>query len=429
MNLRDKEQLCDVLKKFIATENESVSAIFKTELIDTGKMSNYTARNILFGRTHPYNLDISALIWIYSAISKYKSGMPDIKRYFEEIEIKKAASDREKVIQSQYPLVFDATQLLPKEQYLTTLNIRTINALQINGIIQVDANMQRESEIVVFNGQLISHVSYNDNKAINIDNSLIDREYWSDTIRWNLIKDEFAEYEYDSDTQKLIISKGSIVLLDGQHRTRAMEYALIREPDLEYNFPIIISIATVKEAQQIIAQHEKQQPINKNVVRTYQNSPANDIIRKFEVDEDIRSIYKIVNTIQALQIKAGFVLKGDLITAVKENYNVLNITLKEKNDISKWLIAFFMELGEIMEDDFKNFRNISETKWSVNWHIFRAYIWLSSILYGNENWKNILHDLLDKIDFSNNGKPWKTGTPKPDRNIISKFKEVLNNEC
>lgn len=421
--MRDRESLCSILENIISSEYEPVSSMFKSEIIDTGKMNNSTIQGILSGSIKIDTLEVSALIWIYSAIRKYKIELPDIKKYFEDVEIKKASLEKEKTIQSRYPLIFDAIQLRQKDQYSMILSIKEINELQVAGIIQVDSNMQRESEIVVYNGQLISHVAYNDTKARDIAKLLVEREYWSDAIRWNLIKDDVADYTYDPESKKLMIKKGTVVLLDGQHRTRAMEYALIQDPSLEYDFPVIISIATVKEAQNIIAQHEKLQPINKNLIKVYQKSDANDIVRKLEINDDISKIYKFVNTPQGISSKAGFVLSGDIVDAIKEYYSVSKISLKEKNELSNWLIEFFTEIIYEMEDDFKNFRTLDSNRWTTNRFVFPAYVWLSSELRGKENWKDILRDLFNKIDF--NKKPWMVGQAKPDKIIIKTFKEVL----
>lgn len=423
--MKDREHVCNTLHNIILTDRKPVSAIFKSELIEKGKMSNSTVINLMSGRINIESLDTSALIWIYDAIRKYKSDLPDKKRYFEEIEINKAETEREQAIQSQFPLIFDAVQLKPKDDFSFALNIKTINEFQKSGIIQIDANMQRESEILIYNGQLISHVFYDDTKAREICELLIKRDYSPDPIRWNLIKDDDAKYIYDAETKKLIIYDGTIVLLDGQHRTRAIEYALIQEPSLEYYFPIIFSIATVKKAQGIIAQHEKLQPINKNLIKTYQQSAANDIIRKLEINEDISSIYKFTDTIQAITAKAGFILNGDLIDAVNKYYKVSDYSLKEQNELTKWLVDFFMEIAYEMDEDFKNFRNIDD-KWNVNRHIFPAYIWLSCVLKDDKNWKTELNKLLTNVDFHNSKRPWVLGASKPDQYIISKFKEVLS---
>lgn len=425
--MKDREQLCSLLSNIILTERTPVSSILKSELIEKGKMSNSTIRDILSGRILISNLEISALYWIYGAIKKIKSDLPEVTHFFEEIEIKKAESEREKSIQSQFPLVFIADQLKPKEEFNITLPIKNIIELQKSGIIQIDSAMQRESEILIYNGQLISHVAYDDSKAREISKLLLSRDYSPDPIRLNLVKDIDAKYIYDADTKKLIIHGGNIVLLDGQHRMRAMEYALIQEPELEYSFPVIFSIATVKKAQVIIAQHEKLQPINKNLIKTYQSSVAGDIVRKLEIDDNISSVYIFVDTIQALYAKAGFVLTGDIIDAINDYYKVSDYTLKEQSELTKWLIEFFMEIAIYMEDDFKNFRSI-KNKWNTNRHIFPAYIWLSGVLKGKSNWKDELQRLINSIDFDMINKPWVLGASKPDKYIINKFKEVLCNE-
>lgn len=388
-------------------------------------MSNFTVRNILNGKINVKDLDTSALVWIYRAIAHHKSDMADISKYFEELEIKKAENEREKAFQSQFPIVLDAIQLLQKDQYLMNLDIKFINTLQINGIIEIVENMQRESEVTVYNNQLISHVAYNDDKAREIADSLVSRNYWSDAIRFHLIRNEIIDYYYDDDNKKLIIKNGNIALLDGQHRVRAMEYALIQEPTLQYDFPVILSIGTIKDGQHIIAQHEKLQPISKNVIKTYQKTVANEIVRKLEVNEEINDVYKFVDTIQKINVKAGFVLKAEIIDAISKYYTPNDYSLKEQSNLVNWLVEFLMEIAYNCENDFRDY--IKNEKWSTNHFVFPAYIWLSSELRNKSNWKQILTDLLGKIDFTN--RPWRVGAAKPDQIIIKKFKEVIEIEC
>lgn len=423
--MKEKELLCEKLSKFITTNGDVASSIFKKELIDTGKMTNATVNNILLKKINLINLDTSALIWIYRAIFNSTTGLlPNITQYFEEIELKNADKEKEKAFKSQFPLQFNAIPLLQKDQYLLSLDIKFINELQLNGILEVVENMQRESEITVYNGQLISHVAYNDDKAREISDSLVSRNYWSDAIRLHLINDDNADYYYDQDAKKLIIKSGILAILDGQHRVRAMEYALIEEPSLRYDFPVILSVGTVKDGQQIIAQHEKLEPINKHTIKTYQKSVANDVFKKLENNDDIRDIYKFVDTIQKIQVKAGFILKGDMIDAIGKYYPVNNYKLREQSDLIKWLIEFFMEIAMYLEDDFRLY--IDCNRWSVNRFVFPAFVWLSSELKNKPNWKTILKNLLCRVDWDN--RPWKTGIYKPDIVIITAFREIMKNE-
>lgn len=416
--MKERESLCKVLTNFILSSSKAVSSIFKKELIDTGRMSNITVQNILSGNLNVDELDISALIWIYRAISKYKS-MPDITRYFEELEIKRAEVEKEKALQSKPSLIFDAIPLLQKEQYLLHLDIKEINSLQASGIIKIIENMQRESEVTAYKGQLITHVAYKDGKAREIASSILERNYWTDTIRFHLINNEDMDYVYDPVNKQITINRGSIALLDGQHRVRAMEYALIQEPSLQYDWPVILSIGTVRDGQNIISQHEKQEPINKHVVKTYQKTIANEVFRKFETNDEIISIYKFTDTIQKLNAGAGFVLKSDMISAINKYYNVEKFSLKEQSILVRWMVEFFMEVAIYFEDDMKNY--IKNTRWNTNRHIFPALVWLSREIQGKDCWKETLTSILDDTDFEN--RLWKVGATRPDAFIIKHFKQ------
>ena len=421
--MKNQEKLFDTIDNIIAREEYgSVAGIIYSELVETGVITNLTAKNILSGKLFAANLGVEICYWLYVSFAKYRADLPPVDTYFEEHEIGLSKRSKEK---KSSKLVFDAVQLLPKEQFLLSVSAKDIYIAQENGSLKIDPSMQRESEIDLYNGQLISHVAYDDNRAREISNLLLSREYWSDSIRWNLVKDEEYSYEYDPVAKKIKINDGKLVILDGQHRTRAIEYAITNDPTLVYYFPVILTVGTIEEAQSIIAQHEKQQPINRDVVKSYQKSAANDILKVLMTDRKILRLYKFVNQIDAISMKVGFVFTTDILSAINKYYSPEKLSTNDKWKVADWLVDFFYEVGQIMEDDFTNYISVSAFKWSVSRHFFVALVWLSKELSNVSDWKEKLDSVLGSIDFGLSHRPWTVGTLRPENSIILIMKGVL----
>jgi len=259
--------------------------------------------------------------------------------------------------------------------------------------------MQRESITSMYNNKIVSHVAYNDSKAREIGKAIASGEYHpKDDISIHLISD--GEEDYIFDGENLVIKSGNLALLDGQHREAGIEYALLEDIDINMSQSIYFTVGSVEMAQSIIAQHEKQTPIKKELVESYTNSDGKFIFTRFSTNPDISKYYKFADNYET--VKKGFAMatSGDMIRTINKYYGK-KMKLKERNDVSKWLIEFFTELVYIYEDDLLDFKNVRKIKWNMKGYAFSLYIYISKYLYKRENWKEVLFDILNKIDFTN----------------------------
>jgi hypothetical protein len=426
-NLDSKKEVINIINNILIAENKKIYPVFQSELIETGKMTNGEIQQIIGLVTDLNDVRTEILIWLYSSILKYHNDIPPLDHFFEQEEIKQAEIFQIKRIESQFPLRLKILDKLDPyhEDYLISLSIKQINSLQENGIFKLNVEMQRESEITTYNGQLISHISYDDDRSREIGDDMASYNYRSDTIRLILIID--GEEKYNIKDNDVIIRTGNIALIDGNHRVKGLEYGLLKNEDIELKLPVIFTIGTVQDGQIIINQSEKRQPLNKEFLKTYDNAPETNIVKKLKLSDELDKVYKFCKTPQEISKNAGFVIEGILIDYIKKYYNTKNISKKQQDVIRDWLIGFFNTIADFFNIDFNNFQNTKKIKWNVSPYCFAGYIQLSSYLQNKENWENLLIEFLSKINFNLDNKPWKEGVSHPDKNIDKFFKEMIIN--
>lgn len=76
------------------------------------------------------------------------------------------------------------------------------------------------------------------------------------------------------------MKSGYIAEIDGQHRDKGSEYALMNNPNIIMTMPIVLTIGSRATAQRIINQDEERAPINKSVVAQYKYTMGNNVLKR-----------------------------------------------------------------------------------------------------------------------------------------------------
>lgn len=300
----------------------------------------------------------------------------------------------------RYPITLPVVQKMSdKEEYLLCLPISFVLQMREAGLLQVRTDMQRDSEISVYGGKIVSHVKYNDKAARQIGDKIASNSYWSNMCRWHLVYDQNAGFTYDETVNQITIRSGVIAIIDGQHRSVGIEYALAKNPSAKMFLPIMLTIGDPRTAQSIIAQEETRQPINKKHVSLYENSLASNVANGLFMNSDVNSIYKFVETEQQEKLGVGFIIKNDLIRAIRKEYSDVLPTKIAQIKLQKWLEDFLIELAIALEDDFSNYPNNRFERWSVKSEAIYLYVHLSRVLYESPEWKKILLEIIPKLNF------------------------------
>lgn len=422
-NLQSKEEIIKIISNIIKTEKEKLLPVFQSELVDRSRMTMVEVYNLLSSKKDLDSYPMEILVWIYHALKKYNSELKPLEYYFTDKEIKSSEVFQINRVKAQYPLSLEVLRKPDPnhEDYLMSIPIKTLVSLMENGVIQLDSEMQRENEISTYKGILVSNIKFNPDAAREISDSMSKYNYRTDTIRLILVQD--GEEDYNFKGNKLIIKSGNIALIDGNHRLKGSELALIKNENIELELVVIFSIGTVKDGQYIISQSEKRQPLNTERLKAFENTPESSIVKGVINSLDLDSVYKVCQTKEEVDKGIGFVLESVLIDSVKKYYNVKGISKKQENTIKVWLVEFFNELADILNKDFTNYLSIRKTRWSVSPYAFAGFVYLSSKLYGKENWMNHMSAILSEINFDVS--PWTRGARNQEKIAVVKFEEVV----
>lgn len=426
--MKDKNSRNDVItiiRNIIKADEKKIFPVFQSQLLDTGMLSITEVSDILSFKINLEDLAVEVLIWIYSALQKYNKALPPLHKFFTEDELQQSKVFRVERVESKFPLRFKGySRLTRKDEFLIVLPVAELNEMQKAGVIQIDSRMSRDGRITNYHGQLITNIRYNDTRAREIGDLVASSNFYANAIRLHLVVDGTEDYQIKE--SEIVINSGNLVLLEGNHRMKGFEYALSQNSNLYYNIPVILTIGNVNMGQSIIYQEEKREPLDKEHVATYKNSPARDIVNAIKNSPDLDRVYKFCDTKQAITEGAGFILESILAKYIEIYYATHSISKVQEKNITNWLIEFLNVLADIMMDDFSKYYQIRKTRWSVSPYAWAGYILLSKALQNQDNWENKLRKILASISFDGSDRPW-GNVKNPDKVVEKYFTGVVDN--
>lgn len=371
-------------------------------LVQTGKVPNNEINRLCSLRADLDSFDNNFLCLIYMTLEKYNPELKRVTEYFTDLEISEANDFVVERTNTNFPLVFkNAIKTTENgKEYKFFISIQQLVNMSSNGLLKIVEGMQRETETIYYRGKIENHVAYSDVVARKIADSINTRTYHpTDDIKIHYIGND-----YEIEDNNIVINSGDIVLIDGQHRVRGAEYAIASNPEVYLMFSVNLSFGSTEYAQSIIEQHEKRQPIKKQVLITYKNTYENDIFKMFSTDATIEKEYKFVDNSKSEHNNGGFVIKSIMIEAIKKYYKPNDLTTKERREISSWLVTFFDEFFINNEYDLLNFITIKKTKWNVCSYAYDGLVYLSKYVYditdATEQEKiSAMNDILSNVNF------------------------------
>lgn len=396
--MKGEQQFKENLTMMVSYKPKAVFKILKKELVDNGYMSLARLNDILtaFAYTFPMKDDA---IMMYSVLYPYYSKVKDIlpiTEYFTEKEIRDAEKIKAKKRLSNFPLVFENVIQLDKSSYLLNLSIQDIVSLHNNGIIQIVPDMQRESVSFKYKDEIVSHVAYNDDVAREISKHILNGTYYSSTLRWHLVLSNAiqTEFGYDEENSRFFIQEGFIAEIDGQHRSAAMSYALLENPNIGQKFPIILSVGLPNIAQYIINQDEKRQPISKEHLKTFAYSKANSIVYQLSTDPSLLEYFSFVSTEDQAISKSNNINKNELAEVLDVIYKVEQNNPIENLEITNEIKTGLYYLSEVLKTN----SDITQT----NGWMYVYFIVVKTIInhFGKLNadtWNNIVASVFQNI--------------------------------
>ena len=394
--MKNKEKLIQVLSKLFIAKPDICRSVFSGSIINEGVM---TWSQVNYFITDPERLNEAneaVLYWLYSSLAQHNAlKLPAVDNYFTLIEIDNVKGTIIKRTTAELPVTFPILSKLTDDNFLTVMSVQQINALKEAGLIKWKEGMQREVVMTkLSDNEFVSHIKYDDDRARAIGTAMSKGEFYPNTLRWHIVA---GECDYQITNNSVILKSGYIAEIDGQHRDKGSEYALIDNPDIMLNMPIVLTIGSRAMAQNIISQDEKRAPINKDVTAVYRNTEGTNILRKILGSDELDPVFKFCDTDQGVKVGAGFIVKADFAGYIEKYYSAKSA--REQDKTAKWLTEFFNVLADIRHEDFENFRksNLITTKPEM----MMVYVYISSLLREHSDWEDKLTKFISKIDFSN----------------------------
>ena len=294
--------------------------------------------------------------------------------------------------QEGYPYIFSNMLKVSDNHYTGVISAQDLATIDKANDIIYNFNTQRNAKIDVFG---IKRINVNSKKIQEIADNMLTGKQFADEIKINILRNGDDEIEFntsDGVIGDLKIISGEINIFDGFHRKTANQLAIIKNPDIQFNWKLTVTNFTEQKAQDFMVQINKQTPIKKEYINTLDKSKIENFVVDLIIDNPIFELSdKVKNTEQELKY-SGYTKKSLLAIAIADNYGEMLTQKSKAKEVADWIV------------DFLNYTHqfLNPNDYSVNKHMFLSYIALSKALYHAPNWQNKVNDIISSYDFSKN---------------------------
>lgn len=393
-----------ISEKGFHISNETLNNL-RIRCVDDKKFTYAEIVGITAGNIPIESLSEQQLFWLLEYSGEYIKGLGKAEDYFTNFEIQSYKYYKSEELQKKiYPITFHNVTPMTLElgsdcrQFSFYLTVEDIMKYKEDLIFQVKPELQRDGR-----RNRYDHLKTKVNpKRIREIAKLIENgEFFYNSISLNLMDDDEARWFYNGND--IVIEKGTLIILDGNHRALACEIVERNNVHKHDLFNILLTILSPEYAKRKISQEWNTETVNKTQQRYMQPTAANSIVDAIKRNADLDDIIKenIVTTGYQVNYGEGFIIYSILSDAIEKYYNTKDIISKyEQQKIVRWLVEFFNVIAHIFHKDFSNFNKIKKNKWNVSPYAFVGFVFLSHYLMNNQDWEKELLFILDKIDFT-----------------------------
>ena len=317
----------------------------------------------------------------------------DVKDYFtasEQQYFSKHTYTEDK--EEGYPYTFSNMLKVAEGHYTGIISAQDLALIDKANDIIYNFNTQRNAKIDVFG---IKRINVNNKKIQEITENLLSGKQFADEIKINILRNGDDEIEFATTSGvigDLTVVSGEMNIFDGFHRKTANQLAVIKNPELQFNWKLTITNFTEQKAQDFMVQINKQTPIKKEYINTLDKNKIENLVVDLIIDNPLFELSdKIKNTEQELRY-GGYTKKSLLATAIIDNYGDLLTSKSTAKPIADWIVNFINYLSQFLNN----------SNFSTNKYMFMAYIALSRKLYQVDNWVDIVSKEVSSYDFTNN---------------------------
>jgi hypothetical protein len=417
--------LNDLIEKYNKSKNDVVRDIVVQEFKNRN-MKASLAINILTEKIELSTLDIDnsrdlILLFVFTKalytalttkdidgntigeINEYSNLL--VEDYFTKVEVENLKDYKEeKTSYDKEEIVFPKMNKIAPGFWQGHISAKYLAELDAGNEFIYNFKTQRDPVIDIYGMKRI-HL---DKKSVkDIVDGLLSGEQFPTTLVVNILHDGTDEIIYNEKTEDLTIVSGVKNLVDGQHRKVATSLAIEKQPNLDFNWMLVIINYSEIKAQKYMVEINKQQKMKQEHIKNLDASTlGNNVV---DVIKDINAsefATKIKDSDDELK-HGGLTKKSILSIAIEEVYKKELTNRLQVRNIAKHIANVMDFIMGLYVNEF--IVNVEETKKSSfinNKNIFAGYIALSEKVYNDNNWENKIEEALSKVDFSKNNEFW-----------------------
>ncbi|MFA5559586.1 MAG: DNA sulfur modification protein DndB [Methanofastidiosum sp.] len=323
--------------------------------------------------------------------------------YFTKLEYNKWINFKaESKPENIFPLVFENVQQIADGIWQTTITAQRLAKLDTDNVLLYNFLTQRNPKITISGIK----IDFDKHKAFEIRDRILSGEQFPDHIKINILKNYQEEIYYKNSV--LTIGEKSIInMFDGHHRKVANSLAINDNPNLEFIWGLIITNLSENEAKDYMIQIDKQKPIKREQIKSWDLSRKENLVVSVIADDKISKLNKIMKDQEVeIRLNKALTTKNIIAEAIKDNYEIDETT--DIRELGKWIIEFTDYLISLYPEEFiTNPYAYKESSVINHKNIFYGYIALSASLRYNNRWKEVLKHKMQSIDFSKENAIWK----------------------
>lgn len=374
-------------------------------------LSAYRAMNVFMGIESLDTLnnteEDARFLFIFSVGINKAIGEPkiNIKEYFTNLEYSKWINYREEdEPENVFPLVFDDAIQLADNIWQTKITAQELYKLDKNNVFVYNFLTQRHPRVTSAGVQ----IDFDKRKSLEIKKRMLNGDQFPDHVKINILHNFQEQIHYDDRRHTLTIGENSIInTFDGHHRKVANSLAIGENPELDFTWGLIITNMSESEARDYMLQINKQKPIRYEQIKAWDMDRKENLVVSVIADDKISRLNRVMVE-QKAEVKnnKGLTTKNIIAEAIKENYEIDDTT--DIRSLGNWIIEFTDALMGLYPEAFiTDPYTVRENSMINDENIFYGYIALSAKLYNNPEWKMLLKNKMESIDFDKTNPLWR----------------------
>ena len=419
--IKEKEiQLKEKLKIFI--KNYGHDNTIKKFITDEFKSRNIKSSDVLRGTwVFTSNLDLNTLsdeeddirflfLFSYSLNKALKSEgiLPlDLENYFTKVEIDKWEEYKEEgKSKTIFPKVIKNAVELRDNIWQCVFTAQELASWEEDNLLLYNFKTQRNPKITAAGEKINLDI----NKVYQIKERLLKGDQYPDPIILNCIGEVRPTFNGKNGIGDLIFNEGTVInVVDGYHREVANALAVEENLELNFKWQITFTFLSLSQAHDYMAQKDKQKPIKKEYIAQMDYSLVENLAVDAIIDDKLSELAKVMKDDDAyIKNNRALTKKSIIAKAIIENYEEQLETSINIRAISNWIVEFTDYLmGSYIKEFITNPYEIKKNSMINHKNMFYGYIALSSELYNNSDWKILMKEKIESIDFNNEAQLWK----------------------